>query len=420
MNSSALPLPHGQEDSRRWRRTVRDTIPLSRLARYVDCAYDEERERLYAPQDGQQAAQAPALDGLLDDGPLAEEDNSEPWMLPGVRDALRRIVGDGGQVQQQQRPMGDFYPNWLNVTAAPRDSAARCSTGGATKRRHRLPEHQSSGHQAQNALQLLIQCPSQTNQMKQNAEVRLKTSFARPEDSATKGRPTGVQHPWGTWTRNTATAAEPASPQRRTDSGRRPNFQRHLPFQVDLQRPPPTLNAEVPEFFPKQDPGGLAGLSLGEHHVFGSTVGSARGPLSLSIGGGTCKTDADVFAPGFSSEAAYQEDLFPYRHGHTSRFSAHTKPPSEQQRPSALEQLGVLLVSATPLCWLTPPPPAPPPAPPPPSPPGPPPPPAASPPTQPPPAAPSPCASPGPDQAGRTSPTPAKAKAQRAGKGKAQ
>ncbi|XP_052131460.1 uncharacterized protein LOC113208478 [Frankliniella occidentalis] len=338
--------------SRRWRRTVRDTIPQSRLARYVNCAYDEDRERLYADEQPTSAA-SDDFGGLL-----TKEDNSEPWMLPGVRDALRSIVGsdNSGRKIQQPQPVGEFYPSWQNVTVAQRDTAVRCNTVGqwllaANGALHPLRQGLPSSKALRPHMQALQGGVTGylINRFSSRRELSRRTlsscSFsvlnrmvthvtrtgrqARTEESAANARvgagATGVQHLWGRSASNATqfgAGKTVGAEQQRGEASRRLTFQRHLPFQVDLQRPPPTLNAEVPEFFPKEPPP-ASPAPLGDLQMFGSTFGHARGSLSLPLSVNTKVVGSGLGC--FSTEAAYQEDLFPYRHGHAGRFSGHAK-----------------------------------------------------------------------------------------------
>ena len=63
-------------------RTVRDTIPSSRLASYgVQAVYDEERERLYTSDEA--ICPLPPVDPAISD---------EPWLMAAVEDIFKRLT----------------------------------------------------------------------------------------------------------------------------------------------------------------------------------------------------------------------------------------------------------------------------------------------------------------------------------------
>lgn len=66
-------------------RTVRDTIPLSRLASYGDYVYNEKRENMYVTDDG------PAKDKHAHVCSNSNQIDLEVWMLPEVEDQFKKL-----------------------------------------------------------------------------------------------------------------------------------------------------------------------------------------------------------------------------------------------------------------------------------------------------------------------------------------
>nr|CAD7572119.1 unnamed protein product [Timema californicum] len=69
--------------NRRQTRSVRDTIPFSRLARYGNYRYNEERESHYTCDDESGDARYEPI--------VCPEENPEPWMLPEVEQEFKRL-----------------------------------------------------------------------------------------------------------------------------------------------------------------------------------------------------------------------------------------------------------------------------------------------------------------------------------------
>lgn len=66
-------------------RTVRDTIPFSRLASYGDYVYNEKRENMYVTDDG------PAKDKHAHFCSNSNQIALEVWMLPEVEDQFKKL-----------------------------------------------------------------------------------------------------------------------------------------------------------------------------------------------------------------------------------------------------------------------------------------------------------------------------------------
>ncbi|KAK7866163.1 hypothetical protein R5R35_001390 [Gryllus longicercus] len=64
-------------------RTVRDTIPLSNLAKYGNYKYDEHRENLYITDESEI---------IYDHIYESSKDSKEPWMCPSVEEEFRRLT----------------------------------------------------------------------------------------------------------------------------------------------------------------------------------------------------------------------------------------------------------------------------------------------------------------------------------------
>lgn len=66
-------------------RTVRDTIPLSRLASYGDYVYNEKRENMFVTDDGS------AQDKHAHACSNSNQIDLEVWMLPEVEDQFKKL-----------------------------------------------------------------------------------------------------------------------------------------------------------------------------------------------------------------------------------------------------------------------------------------------------------------------------------------
>nr|CAD7443411.1 unnamed protein product [Timema bartmani] len=85
-------------------RSVRDTIPFSRLARYGNYRYDEERESHYMCDDESGDARY---------GPIVcPEENPEPWMLPEVEQEFKRLTKEElpGEYTLAFKRAGAYHP----------------------------------------------------------------------------------------------------------------------------------------------------------------------------------------------------------------------------------------------------------------------------------------------------------------------
>ncbi|XP_069676370.1 uncharacterized protein [Periplaneta americana] len=229
-------------------RTVRDTIPFSRLAQYGNYPYNEDREQFYTSDDSSQSQQE--LSEVKNE--LPSEQCEEIWMSSEVQEEFKRLTSENSSENfklwtQQLTP---FTPSRQEVTHSEEESSSKrllfeCWASILLTKYPKLAtsignsQHQSlfSDNTAElNCTEPIdlnrFPTPRYTLQTQAELELHLRINSAEVRDL---------------WNRPSISDFQTRDLHQRTAV--------HKPYAATTQNshrpPPPTLNADVPEFYPK-------------------------------------------------------------------------------------------------------------------------------------------------------------------------